>query len=165
MRRFEERKQDLLNATERLKEALKQEENDIVIDCVLHRFEFTFELAWKTMKDFLEYNGISENIGSPREILRRAFESHLIQDGEEWIDMMLARNSLSHLYDEETSRKIYKEIKEKYIKLLEDISILLEIKYNPIKREKYINLKKDIEEKLENLEQILKELKIGRAHV
>ena len=46
MRRFEERKQDLLNATERLKEALKQEENDIVIDCVLHRFEFTFELAW-----------------------------------------------------------------------------------------------------------------------
>ena len=65
MRRFEERKQDLLNATERLKEALKQEENDIVIDCVLHRFEFTFELAWKTMKDFLEYNGISENIEWP----------------------------------------------------------------------------------------------------
>lgn len=75
-RRFEERKQDLLNATERLKEALKQEENDIVIDCVLHRFEFTFEL----------------------------------------------RNSLSHLYDEETSRKIYKEIKEKYIKLLEKLN-------------------------------------------
>ena len=122
MRRFEERKQDILNATERLKEALKQEENDIVIDCVLHRFEFTFELAWKTMKDFLEYNGISENIGSPREILRRAFESHLIEDGEEWINMMLARNSLSHLYDEETSRKIYKEIKEKYIKLLEKLN-------------------------------------------
>ena len=121
-RRFEERKQDLLNATERLKEALKQEENDIVIDCVLHRFEFTFELAWKTMKDFLEYNGISENIGSPREILRRAFESNLIEDGEEWINMMLARNSLSHLYDEETSRKIYKEIKEKYIKLLEKLN-------------------------------------------
>ena len=113
MKRFEERKQDLANATERLKEALQQEENDIVIDCVLHRFEFTFELAWKTMKDFLEYNGISENIGSPREILRRAFESHLIEDGEEWINMMLARNSLSHLYNEETSRKIYKEIKEK----------------------------------------------------
>lgn len=122
MRRFEERKQELLNATERLKEALKQEENDIVIDCVLHRFEFTFELAWKSMKDFLEYNGISENIGSTREILRRAFESHLIEDGEEWINMMLARNSLSHLYDEETSRKIYKEIKEKYIKLLEKLN-------------------------------------------
>ena len=120
-RRFEERRQNLSNATERLKKAL-QEENDIVIDCVLHRFEFIFELVWKTMKNFLEYNGISENVGSPREILRRAFESHLIQDGEEWIDMMLARNSLSHLYDEETSRKIYKDIKEKYIKLLEKLN-------------------------------------------
>ena len=83
MRRFEERKQDLLNATERLKEALKQEENDIVIDCVLHRFEFTFELAWKTMKDFLEYNGISENIGRPREILSLAIETQLIEDGHD----------------------------------------------------------------------------------
>lgn len=48
--------------------------------------------------------------------------NRLIEDGEEWIDMMLARNSLSHLYDEETSRKIYKEIKEKYIKLLEKLN-------------------------------------------
>ena len=122
MKRFEERKTDLINATNRLKEALEKEADDITIDGVIHRYEFTFELAWKTMKDFLEYNGISENIGSPREILRRAFESHLIEDGEEWIDMMLARNSLSHLYDEETSRKIYKEIKEKYIKLLEKLN-------------------------------------------
>ena len=115
MRRFEERKQDLLNATERLKEALKQEENDIVIDCVLHRFEFTFELAWKSMKDFLEYNGISENIGSPREIIKEAFSAGLIDNGEVWMDMMLSRNELSHLYDEETSREIYDNIKEIYI--------------------------------------------------
>ena len=122
MSRFQERLSDYKSAVDRLEEALKEPESEIVIDGVLHRFEFTFELAWKTMKDFLEYNGISENIGSPREILRRAFESHLIEDGEEWIDMMLARNSLSHLYDEETSRKIYKEIKEKYIKLLEKLN-------------------------------------------
>ena len=115
MRRFEERKQDLLNATERLKEALKQEENDIVIDCVLHRFEFTFELAWKTMKDCLEEQGIVGKIGSPREIIKEAFSVGLIDNGEVWIDMMLSRNELSHLYDEETSRKIYDNIKEIYI--------------------------------------------------
>ena len=114
-RRFEERKQDLLNATERLKEALKQEENDIVIDCVLHRFEFTFELAWKTMKDCLENQGIVGKIESPREILKEAFSAGLIENGEVWMDMMLSRNELSHLYDEETSRKIYDDIKEKYI--------------------------------------------------
>ena len=50
MKRFEERKKDLINATNRLKEALNEEESDLIIDGVLHRYEFTFELAWKTLK-------------------------------------------------------------------------------------------------------------------
>ena len=54
MKRFQERKEDFKNATERLKEALNEEVTDIVIDGVLHRFEFTFERAWKTMKDYRE---------------------------------------------------------------------------------------------------------------
>lgn len=126
MKRFEERKQDLAKATERLKEALKERETEIAIDGTLHRFEFTFELAWKTMKDLMEYNGIIETTGSPREVLKTAFQNGLIKDGETWIDMMLARNSLSHLYDEETSRKIYKDIKEKYVVLIEKLNKELE---------------------------------------
>jgi len=122
MKRYEERKQELLNATERLKEALQEEENDIVIDGTLHRFEFTFELAWKTMKDYLEYSGIIEGIGSPREIIKTAFANGIIEDGENWIKMMLARNSLSHLYDEEKSREIYIEIKEIYLNLFENLN-------------------------------------------
>ena len=126
MKRFEERKQDLAKATERLKEALKERETEIAIDGTLHRFEFTFELAWKTMKDLMEYNGIIETTGSPREVLKTAFQNGLIKDGETWIDMMLDRNKLSHLYDEETSRKIYKDIKEKYIVLIEKLNEELE---------------------------------------
>ena len=126
MKRFEERKQDLARATERLKEALNEKETEIAIDGTLHRFEFTFELAWKTMKDLMEYNGIIETTGSPREVLKTAFQNGLIKDGETWIDMMLARNSLSHLYDEETSRKIYKDIKEKYVVLIEKLNEELE---------------------------------------
>ena len=126
MKRFEERKQDLARATERLKEALNEKETEIAIDGTLHRFEFTFELAWKTMKDLMEYNGIIETTGSPREVLRIAFQHGLIEDGETWIDMMLDRNKLSHLYDEETSRKIYKDIKEKYIVLIEKLNEELE---------------------------------------
>lgn len=122
MKRYEERKRELLNATERLKEALKEEENEIVIDGTLHRFEFTFELAWKTMKDYLEYSGIIDGIGSPREIIKNAFSNGIIDDGENWLKMMLARNSLSHLYDEEKSREIYLEIKETYINLLEKLN-------------------------------------------
>lgn len=115
MKRFTERKEDLKNAINRLKEALNQEENDLMIDGVLHRYEFTFELAWKTLKDYLEYLGIAMNTGSPREVIKESFAHNLIQDGEIWLKMMLARNSLSHLYDEEISRKIYLEIKNEYI--------------------------------------------------
>ena len=122
MKRYEERKQELLNATERLKDALQETENDIVIDGTLHRFEFTFELAWKTMKDYLEYSGIIDGIGSPREIIKTAFANGIIEDGEKWINMMLARNSLSHLYDEEKSREIYIEIRKEYLNLFEKLN-------------------------------------------
>ena len=67
------------------------------------------------MKDYLEYQGIVEKIGSPREVIKEAFSAGLIDNGEIWIKMMISRNTLSHLYDEETSREIYDDIKEEYI--------------------------------------------------
>lgn len=115
MERFKERKQDLIKASNRLEEALSEGISDLAIDGVLHRFEFTFELAWKTMKDYLEYQGITGKIGSPREIIKEAFAAGIIEDGEIWIKMMLSRNELAHLYDEETSREIYDIIKENYM--------------------------------------------------
>ena len=120
--RWMQRKEDLKNALARLKEALAEEnETDIVIDGALHRFEFTFELAWKTMKDYLEHMGILEKTGSPREVIQNAFQSNLIENGEDWIEMMLSRNTLSHLYDEEESRAIYNKIKERYVGMLENL--------------------------------------------
>lgn len=121
MKRFEERKEDFSKALSRLTEALQEPETDLNVDGVLHRFEFTFELAWKTMKDYLEYEGVVNKTGSPREVIKSAFENGIIEEGNEWINMMLSRNQLSNLYDEETSRKIYSDIKEKYIKLLDDL--------------------------------------------
>ena len=115
MKRFEERKEDLKKSANKLNEALIGDASDLEIDGILHRFEFTFELAWKTMKDCLEEQGIVGKIGSPREIIKEAFSVGLIDNGEVWIDMMLSRNELSHLYDEETSREIYDNIKEIYI--------------------------------------------------
>jgi len=126
MKRFEERRNEYNNALDRLEEALNEKETEIIIDGVLHRFEFTFELAWKTMKDYLEYVGIIDKTGSPREIIQSAFQYGMIQNGEEWINMMLARNSLSHLYDEQKSREVYKEIKDTYFVLLKDLNKKLE---------------------------------------
>ena len=80
------------------------------------------------MKDYLEYDGIINKIGSPREVIKAAFQYDLIENGEQWIKMMLACNSLSHLYDEETSRKIYYNIKEIYINLLKELKNKIEEK-------------------------------------
>lgn len=128
MKRFDERKQEYSNAINRLSEAIQEEETEIVIDGVLHRFEFTFELAWKVMKDYLEYVGVIDKTGSPREIIKSAFEYGMIQQGEKWIDMMLARNSLSHLYDEKKSREVYKDIKKIYFNLLQKLNEKLDEK-------------------------------------
>lgn len=121
MTRFEQRRADYFNALERLKEAVKQGDSDIVIDGILHRFEFTFELAWKTVKDYLEYLGITNKVGSPREIIQTGYKQGIIEDGESWIKMMLSRNSLSHIYDEKTSREIYEYIVSEYIDLFENL--------------------------------------------
>lgn len=118
MDRFNQKREDFYNALDRLDEALKEEPIDIIIDGVLHRFEFTFELAWKVIKSYLEYLGVAEKTGSPRETIQNGFKQGLIADGEGWIEMMISRNSLSHLYDEEESRLIYDKINKKYIKLL-----------------------------------------------
>lgn len=127
MKRFEERKQDFYNALVRLEEALNEDVTEVVIDGVLHRFEFTFELSWKTIKDYLEYLGVTEKIGSPREIIQLGFKQGIISDGEAWIQMMLSRNALSHLYDEKTSREIYEQIKMCYIKLFNELKEKFEL--------------------------------------
>lgn len=126
MNRYLERKKEYLKALNKLEEGLNQKENELVIDGILHRFEFTFELAWKVMKDYLEYQGVIGISGSPREIIKLAFKQEIISDGEGWIEMMLARNNLSHIYSEETSRNIYNDIKNKYKKLLKEFAIKAE---------------------------------------
>lgn len=117
MNRFSQKKEDFLNALDRLQEALQQEPTELVIDGTLHRFEFTFELAWELIKSYLEYMGVAETTGSPRETIQNGFKQGIIENGEEWINMMLSRNSLSHIYDEKTSREIYNKIKNNYINL------------------------------------------------
>lgn len=121
MNRFEQKRAYFYNALNRLEESLVENPTEIIIDGALHRFEFTFELAWKVIKTYLEYMGMVEKTGSPRETIQNGFKQGLIRDGEAWIEMMLARNALSHLYDENESRNIYRNIKEKYVKLLKEL--------------------------------------------
>ncbi len=76
---------------------------------LIQAFEYTHELAWNTLKDFLNEKGNSEIYGS-KDATREAFRYGLIQDGEIWMDMIKSRNNTSHTYNEETADRIVKAI-------------------------------------------------------
>ncbi len=92
-------------ALDRFSEALKQEKNDLKVDASIQRFEFTFELAWKTAKRALLLEGII--CKTPRECLKESFRLGLLQDEEKWLAMLDDRNAMSHIYSEEEARVIY----------------------------------------------------------
>lgn len=76
-------------------------------------FEFSHELAWKTLKDFLENRGNTGIYGS-KDATKKAFASGLIDDGEIWMQMIKSRNLTSHTYDENTANEIIGIVKELY---------------------------------------------------
>ena len=72
-------------------------------------FEYTYELAWRLMKDYLEYQGIT-GIGGSRDAIRHSFRNELISDGQTWLDMVDDRIHSVHTYDEEKAEDIIKNI-------------------------------------------------------
>ena len=80
---------------------------------LIQGFEFTHELAWKTMKDFLDYRGVSGVIGS-RDAARVAFREGIVVDGEVWMEMIRSRNLSSHTYREEIANDIAEKILNQY---------------------------------------------------
>lgn len=72
---------------------------------LIQAFEFTHELAWKVLKDYLGAQGFVEIVGS-RDATREAFTAGLLAEGQIWMDMIAARNRTSHTYNEKTAREI-----------------------------------------------------------
>jgi nucleotidyltransferase substrate binding protein (TIGR01987 family) len=121
--RFAERKAEVSNAAARLREAVTQPETDLVRDAVLQRFEFTFELAWKSLKLYLERQGL--DCGAPRSTLKRAFAEGLISSSAEadvWLQMLEDRNLTSHAYDEALAIRIYRHVVQDYATLLQQMA-------------------------------------------
>ena len=85
-------------------------------------FEYTYELSWNTLKDFLEYQGKSGLIGS-RDVFREAFKENIIIDGDEWMDMLKSRNLTIHTYNEETADEITDKVFNSYFQLFCDLEI------------------------------------------
>jgi nucleotidyltransferase substrate binding protein (TIGR01987 family) len=123
--RWKQRFQNFDRAFELLRSALSNkalsECSDLEQEGIVQRFEFSFELAWKTMKDYLEDSGIVLTQITPRNVIKEAFRAGVIPDGQVWIDMMLHRNLLSHTYDFSRFKTVLEAVVDRYIHVLEQL--------------------------------------------
>lgn len=92
---------------------------------LIQAFEFTHELAWNTLKDFLEERGVQDLYGS-RDTTREAFKTGLIVNGEAWMNMIQSRNLTSHTYEETTAKEIVSAIQKTYFVEFETLRIKFE---------------------------------------
>ncbi len=108
--RWKQRFQNFEKAFQQLTEAVERfsELTDLEKEGMIQRFEFTFELSWKTLKDFLESQNVEAKF--PRDVIKEAFHYEIIENGEVWLEMLEIRNLMSHTYDEETFKRTANEI-------------------------------------------------------
>ena len=97
--------------------------DDVVRAGIIQFFEMSFELAWKTLKDYLEAQGY--DIKTPRETLQQAFQLQIIADGHTWIEALEKRNLMAHTYNENTAREAEGLIRNQYFKLLKNLEAYL----------------------------------------
>ena len=109
--RWEQRFSNYRKALSQLKEFIEKGDlNKFEEQGFVKAFEYTYELGWNTLKDFLIYQGFAEIVGS-RDTVRTAFNESLLVDGHVWMRMIESRNRTSHTYNEVTAREIANDIR------------------------------------------------------
>ena len=111
--------ESLGKALSQLENALQEPSNPIVRDASIQRFEFSYELCWKTLKIYLEeMHGI--RAVSPRLVFKEAFALDLLENEDIFIEMIETRNTLSHTYNEDQAQSIYLKCGE-YLKEMKTV--------------------------------------------
>ncbi|MDJ0625196.1 MAG: HI0074 family nucleotidyltransferase substrate-binding subunit [Candidatus Caenarcaniphilales bacterium] len=101
-------------ALETLSEAFVQNPSQLEIDGAIQRFEYCFELSWKTLKLVLNRRGITEKINSPKSCFQRSFLDGLIENEEAWLKMLQGRNLSTHTYNKQIADEIYISLPQYY---------------------------------------------------
>ncbi|WP_174279802.1 HI0074 family nucleotidyltransferase substrate-binding subunit [Sphingomonas bacterium] len=94
---------------------------------LIQRFAFTFELAWKTLADFLDFRKVTLERRGPGDVLRMAFATGYLGDGPIWMDALDARNELSHTDRRQAFERVLADIPVRFIGLFEDLHEMLMI--------------------------------------
>lgn len=123
--RWQQRFQNFSRAFVLLRSALESRPldqfSDLEQEGIIQRFEYSYELAWKTMKDYLEENGVIITPVTPRNVIKEAFAAGMIDNGQVWIDMMLHRNLLAHTYDFSKFKEVLEAVENHYLTALSAI--------------------------------------------
>ncbi|HPI19010.1 MAG TPA: HI0074 family nucleotidyltransferase substrate-binding subunit [Candidatus Kapabacteria bacterium] len=126
--RWKQRFSNFVKVFEHLKNALKIQNADIYQKAgMIQFFEMCFELAWNTLKDYLEDEGFKD-IKSPRAAIKKAFEIDLIKNGHIWLKLLEDRNLTSHIYDDEIVEIIEKSIRNEYFNILNEFYVCFKSK-------------------------------------
>ena len=124
MDKFDTKLENFHRALLRLQEGLagydEAQDKQLARDGIIQRFEFTCELAWKTVREWLLDQGHVE-LNSPKSVMRQAFADGLVSDNDSWISLLNDRNRTSHIYDENTAEQIFQRIRQQYASLFEEL--------------------------------------------
>ena len=122
--RWQQRYSNLIKAFRQLEKGVQiNSPNEIEIQGIIQSFEFTFELCWKTLKDYLESQGVTASF--PREVIKQAFHYELLNNGEIWLEMLSKRNLLAHTYDRKMAEEAYNLITKHYLIHIQQLVSLL----------------------------------------
>ncbi len=112
--------ENFTKAVKRLSEALAElaenPNSTVIRDGVIQRFEFTFELAWKSLREYMEDQGSDmSGIVFSKQVFKAAYAAQIIDNDQTWIAMLNSRNVTSHVYDDEQAAQVVSDIQNNYI--------------------------------------------------
>jgi len=118
---FDNFKRAFILLREAIEQSREQELTQLEKEGIIQRFEYTMELAWKTMTDYLEYQNIVFEQITPRAVIKEAFAAKLIEDGQIWMDALDARNKMSYTYDFKKFEDVIEAINKHYLHVIETL--------------------------------------------
>jgi nucleotidyltransferase substrate binding protein (TIGR01987 family) len=126
--RWKQRFENFQKALRLLEEPYQRDRSslsDLEKEGIVQRFEITFELGWKTLKDYLVFNGVIFEQITPRSVIKQGFSSQILGEGQVWIEMLDRRNLLAHIYDEVLLDETVEFIAARYLPVFRQLQTFL----------------------------------------
>ena len=127
--RWKQRFDKYISAMDKLRESVvlyKQRPlSDLEKEGIIQRFEYTFGLAWKVLKDKMEFDGLVHDQISPKAVVRQAYAAKYLDGAEVWLQMIGDRNLMSHTYDFTKFEAVIQTLRQSYLPVLDEFHLML----------------------------------------